>query len=107
MYGCGLRVAEVAQLKVNDIDSARNVLWVRHGKGRKDRQTLLPAKLLELLRCYWRTKRPTGWLFPGKDSTRPISVKAIFLACRKRRKERVFLNRFIRTCCGMPSPPIC
>jgi integrase/recombinase XerD len=56
---------------------------VRLGKGRKDRQTLLPAKLLELLRCYWRTKRPTGWLFPGKDSTRPISVKAIFLACRK------------------------
>ena len=83
LYGSGLRVSEVAQLKANDIDSARHVLWVRHGKGRKDRQTLLPAKLLELLRCYWRTKRPTGWLFPGKDSTRPISVKAIFLACRK------------------------
>jgi integrase/recombinase XerD len=83
LYGSGLRVSEVTQLKASDIDSARNVLWVRHGKGRKDRQTLLPAKLLELLRCYWRTKRPTGWLFPGKDSTRSISVKAIFLACRK------------------------
>lgn len=82
LYGSGLRVSEVTQLKASDIDSARNVLWVRHGKGRKDRQTLLPAKLLELLRCYWRTKRPTGWLFPGKDSTRPISVKAVFLACR-------------------------
>ena len=35
LYGCGLRVAEVAHLKVSDIDSARNVLWVRHGKGRK------------------------------------------------------------------------
>jgi len=83
LYGSGLRVSEVTQLKASDVDSARHVLWVRHGKGRKDRQTLLPAKLLELLRCYWRTKRPTGWLFPGKDSTRPISVKAIFLACRK------------------------
>ena len=82
LYGCRLRVAEVACLKVSDIDSARNVLWVRHGKGRKDRQTLLPAKLLELLRCYWRTQRPTEWLFPGADSTRPISPKAIFLACR-------------------------
>ena len=82
LYGCGLRVAEVARLKISDIDSARNVLWVRHGKGRKDRQTLLPAKLLELLRCYWRTQRPTEWLFPGADSTRPISPKAIFLACR-------------------------
>ena len=82
MYGCGLRVAEVAHLKVSDIDSARNVLWVRHGKGSKDRQTLLPAKLLELLRTYWRTKRPVDWLFPGANPARPISPKAIFLACR-------------------------
>ena len=83
LYGAGLRVSEVTQLKASDIDSARSVLWVRHGKGRKDRQTLLPAKLLELLRCYWRTQRPTGWLFPGADPTRPISPKAVFLACRK------------------------
>jgi site-specific recombinase XerD len=82
LYGCGLRVAEVTQLKVSDIDSSRNVLWVRHGKGGKDRQTLLPAKLLELLRSYWRTRRPKGWLFPGSDSGRPISVKAVFMACR-------------------------
>jgi integrase/recombinase XerD len=82
LYGCGLRVAEVAQLKVQDIDPARNVVWVRHGKGRKDRQTLLPAKLLELLRCYWRSQRPSDWLFPGADAAQPISPKAIFLACR-------------------------
>jgi integrase/recombinase XerD len=67
LYGSGLRVSEVTQLKAGDIDSARNVLWVRRGKGRRDRQTLLPTKLLELLRCYWRTLRPTGWLFPGTD----------------------------------------
>ena len=82
LYGCGLRVAEVAHLKISDIDSARNVLWVRHGKGRKDRQTLLPPKLLELLRCYWRSQRPTDWLFPGADAAQPISPKAVFLACR-------------------------
>ena len=69
--------------KLPSIDSARNVLRVRHGKGRKDRQTLLPTKLLELLRYYWRSQRPTGWLFPSADSTRPISAKAVFLACRK------------------------
>ena len=67
----------------SDIDSARKVVRVRHGKGGKDRQTLLPAKLLELLRCYWRSQRPTGWLFPSADSTRPIAPKAVFLACRK------------------------
>ena len=82
LYGCGLRVSEVAQLKVSDIDSARNVLRVRQGKGGKDRQTLLPAKLLELLRCYWRNQRPSGWLFPAGDSARPITPKTIYMACR-------------------------
>jgi integrase len=55
--------------------------------GRRDRQTLLPTKLLELLRCYWRTRRPTGWLFPGTDPSRPISPKAVFLACQKAGKK--------------------
>jgi integrase/recombinase XerD len=83
LYGSGLRVSEVARLKVADIDGARNVLWVRSGKGRKDRQALLPPKLRELLRCYWRSRRPTDWLFPSARQGQPISVKAIFLACRR------------------------
>ena len=82
LYGCGLRVAEATQLKPCDIDGRRNVLWVRHGKGRKDRQTLLPAKRLELLRLYWRTERPGEWLFPVADGTRPIGPKTVYLACR-------------------------
>ena len=52
LYGSGLRVAEAAHLKVSDIDTPRNILWVRLGKGSKDRQTLLSPKLLELLRGY-------------------------------------------------------
>lgn len=82
LYGSGLRVAEAAQLKTRDIDARRKVLWVRQGKGRKDRQTLLPAKLLALLRRYWRAERPGDWLFPVADGTRPIGPKAIYLACR-------------------------
>jgi integrase/recombinase XerD len=82
LYGSGLRVSEVARLKVADIDSARNVLWVRSGKGRRDRQALLPPKLRELLRCYWRSWRPMEWLFPGSRTGQPISVKTIFMACR-------------------------
>ena len=82
LYGSGLRVAEAAQLKVSDIDTPRNVLWVRLGKGSKDRQTLLSPRLLELLRGYWRAERPVEWLFPGADPNRPISAKAIYLACR-------------------------
>jgi integrase len=74
LYGCGLRVSEVARLKVADIDSPRNVLWVRCGKRRKDRQALLPPKLRELLRCYWRSHRPTDWLFPSSDPRIPIAT---------------------------------
>src|SRR5664280_3572135 len=47
MYASGPRVSEVANLKMGDIDSGRNVLWIRDGKGHKDRQALLPPKLLE------------------------------------------------------------
>ncbi len=83
MYASGLRVSEVARLKVADIDRTRNVIWVRSGKGRKDRQALLAPKLRDLLRCYWRSERPTDWLFPSSDPSQPISPKAIFLACRK------------------------
>lgn len=83
MYGAGLRVSEVANLKVRDLDGDRKVIWIRGGKGRKDRQVMLPNTLREALAAYWRWKRPTEWFFPGGKPNRPISQKAIFLACRK------------------------
>ena len=82
-YAAGPRVSELAHLKVGDIDSARNVIWIRGGKGHKDRQTLLPPKLLELLRSYWRWKRPTAWLFPGRKPGQPICGPSIFRLCQK------------------------
>ena len=82
MYGAGLRVSEVANLKVGDLDGDRKVISIRGGKGRKDRQVMLPNTLREALAAYWRWKRPTEWFFPGGKPDRPISPKAIFLACR-------------------------
>ena len=82
LYGSGVRVAEATQLKPRDIDACRHVLWVRQGKGHRDRQTLLPAKLLALLRQYWQAERPGEWLFPATDRNRPIPPKTIYLACR-------------------------
>jgi len=107
LYGAGLRVSEVTQVKVSDIDAPRSVLWVRHGKGRRDRQTLLSPKLLELLRDYWRADRPANWLFPNTAGTRPIGPKAVFLACRSAARLAGILKRFIRTPCGTPLSPIC
>jgi integrase/recombinase XerD len=83
MYAAGPRVSEVANLKVEDIDSGRGILWIRGGKGRKDRQTLLPPKLLELLRVYRCWKQPKNWLFPGEKPGTPISQESIFRACQK------------------------
>ncbi len=80
MYGAGLRVSEVANLKVRDLDGDRKVISIRGGKGRKDRQVMLPNTLREALAAYWRWKRPTEWFFPGGKPDSPISQKAIFLA---------------------------
>ncbi len=59
-YSAGLRISEVVALQIEDVDSRRGVLWVRQGKGGKDRQTLLSAQLLAELRTCWRLCRPPG-----------------------------------------------
>jgi integrase/recombinase XerD len=80
-YGAGLRVSEVALLKVHDIDSERMMLRVEQGKGRKDRYAMLSPLLLDLLRDWWRIARPKAWLFPGQDPLQPISTRQINRAC--------------------------
>ena len=76
-YGCGLRVSEIVHLKVADIDSARMLVRVEQGKGRKDRYVMLSPELLELLRAWWRMARPQGWLFPGRDPGQPITPRQL------------------------------
>jgi integrase/recombinase XerD len=83
-----LRRAELARLKVGDIDSERMVIHVEGGKGRKDRDVMLSPKLLEELRHYWRglRRKPKEWLFPGNrwhTGKTPISAKVIWQACRQ------------------------
>lgn len=84
-YGCGLRVGELTHLRVADIDGRRNVLWVRHGKGNKDRGVPLPATLLDELRSYWREQRPPDWLFAG-PAGRPLDVSTLQRAFQKARR---------------------
>jgi site-specific recombinase XerD len=80
-YGCGLRVSEIANLKVADIDSARMLIRVEQGKGRKDRFAMLSPDLLDLLRQWWLVKRPRGWLFPGQQPAQPITTRQLNRAC--------------------------
>lgn len=88
-YGAGLRVSEVAHLKVDDIDSKRMLIRVEQGKGRKDRNAMLSPQLLELLRLWWREGKrrsvmlPHGWLFPGRSYTDPISSRQLHRAVQE------------------------
>ena len=82
-YGAGLRISEAVRLKAAAIDSARMVIRVEQGKGRKDRYVMLSPMLLEILRSYWRAVRPQEWLFPGIHYDRPITKDAVEAACQK------------------------
>lgn len=76
-YALGLRVSELVQLQVRDIDSARELVHVRAGKGNKDRAVILPASVLRQLRRYWQAYRPTSLLFYGRDPSVVISTCTI------------------------------
>ena len=72
-YGSGLRVSEVVRLLPRHIEADRMMLFVKSGKGHKDRYTLLSQAALEITRTYWREFRPTQWLFPGRTDSRPMT----------------------------------
>jgi site-specific recombinase XerD len=65
IYACSLRLLEGVRLQVSQIDSARNQLHIRGGKGNKDRAIPLPQRTLTLLRAHWLTHRTPIWLFPS------------------------------------------
>jgi len=72
-YSAGLRVRELVNLKINDIDPARMTLHIRQGKGGKDRYAILSENLLVELRVYWKRYRPAVWLFPNRAKNGPLS----------------------------------
>jgi site-specific recombinase XerD len=85
IYSCGLRLQEGTNLHVADIDSARLMIHVRHGKGAKDRYVPLPERTLQLLRLYWKQHHNPVLLFPaaGRNhfdlarSTEPMSRSSV------------------------------
>ena len=88
LYATGARRAEVAHLKIGDVDSQRMVVHIRGGKGRKDRDVMLSPKLLDALREYWRglRRKPREWLFPGgrwHTQSQPVTTKVLWTACQQ------------------------
>jgi integrase/recombinase XerD len=106
-YAAGLRISEAVCLKTSDIDSQRMVIRVEQGKGGRDRYVMLSPALLEILRTWWRVKRPHHWLFPGDIPGHHISTGAVGDACRNARKISVFASPSLPIHYAMDSQSIC
>ena len=88
IYALGLRLGEGIHLKTGDLDGGRLVVWIRDGKGAKDRGVPLPRPLLERLRTYWKTERPSSsssFLFVARGASTPLhetTLQKTFSAAR-------------------------
>ncbi|MDY6933432.1 MAG: site-specific tyrosine recombinase/integron integrase [Spirochaetota bacterium] len=87
IYSAGLRLSEVVDLKITDIDSKRNIIIIRDAKGKKDRISLLSEKVVVLLRRYYKDYRPKEWLFEGQNGDK-YSVKSV---------QTIFKNALLQT----------
>jgi integrase/recombinase XerD len=87
-YGMGLRVSEVVNLKITDIDSNRMQVRIEQAKGKKDRYVNLPQSILTDLRNYYKEYRPVKYLFEGQfnDKYSIRSVQATFKNAMKKAK---------------------
>lgn len=70
MYSCGLRLSELLNLRLTDVQSDRSLVAVKGGKGRRDRNTLLSPTTLQLLRRYFKVYKPREYLFEGQNGGR-------------------------------------
>jgi integrase/recombinase XerD len=113
LYATGGRRAELARLKITDIDRRRMVIHIQGGKGRKDRDVMLSPKLLEALREYWRglRRKPTHWLFTGGRARIPVIVTSAprppGTPAKRPPGDRVSARKSIPIPCATALPLIC
>jgi site-specific recombinase XerD len=76
VYASGLRVSEVVRLKRQDIDFSRKSIFIRAGKGRKDRYTLMSDTVIDTITDYFSQYNITDWLFEGSDSDTHLNIRS-------------------------------
>lgn len=97
IYGSGLRISEAVNLKVEDIDSKKMRIFVRAGKGGKDRYTVLPQTSLEMLRKYYQMYKPNhpeGYLFLNREG-RVLKIERTRVFFRRYRKKAKIDEKFV------------
>lgn len=99
-YSGGLRLGEVIKLIPSDIDGNRKLIFVRGGKGRKDRYTIISEAALNITRDYFRAYRPKRWLFEGRKIGKHIhkrtAQKIVEQACKKARLNKIISTHTLR-----------
>jgi len=97
IYGSGLRISEAVNLKVEDIDSKKMRIFVRGGKGGKDRYTVLPKTSLEMIRKYYKMYKPKnseGYLFLNREG-RVLKVERTREFFRRYRRKAKIDEKFV------------
>lgn len=77
MYSAGLRVSEVVKLKTEDFDFDNQIIWVRQGKGKKDRQSIISDKLINVLRQLVDRKEVGQYMFFGQKPNTHLSTRSV------------------------------
>jgi len=83
IYSCGLRISEAINLRLSDVDFERKTIFVRRGKSKKDRYTVLGDRMIRLLREYFALYSPEDRIFFSRSKEQPISSDAIQRRFRK------------------------
>ena len=97
IYGSGLRISEATNIRIEDIDSKKMRLFVRNGKGERERYTVLPKASLEMLReCYrrYRPNHPEGYMFLNREGN-PLKVERLRVFFRRYRRKAGISEEFI------------
>src|SRR5579859_1536159 len=91
--GLGLRVAELTKLRIEDVDLAEKSVFVRLGKGKKDRYVPIPVDLVQPF-ANWIGQRSSGWVFPTpRRPEKPLTTRAVQLLMKRLRSKAGILRR--------------
>lgn len=88
IYSAGLRIGEATHLKIQHINKYNKTLFIKNGKGKKDRYVILSEKILALLREHYKANRPTEYLFENDTDKEPLNERSV----------QMFFNRILKKC---------